>query len=155
MKWLAALAFILGTADARADGSGAPLESPRSAIGGGVGFPGLIHVDYQRWLGSGTFVEVGLTPLGLHNVGAVSINQELNLAPNSARVDHGVTVGVHWVHIVNIGGIAGGPGVRLGYQFRTRRFGVSLSSGSVTTVGGEFAGEGGFDTRLTLWRVKR
>ena len=147
MKCCVALGLILGLSEARADDSAAPLEAPRSAIGGGVGFPGLIHVDYQRWLGKGTFVELGLTPMLLHNVGAVSINQEFNLTANSSRVDHGIAVGAHWVHIVNIGGIAGGPGVRLGYQFRTRGFGISLSSGFVSNLG--------TDTRITFWRVKR
>ena len=155
MKCCVALGLILGISEARADEGAAPLEAPRSAIGGGVGVPGLIHVDYQRWLGKGTFVELGLTPMLLHNVGAVSINQEFNLTPNSSRVDHGIAVGAHWVHVVNIGVIGGGPGVRLGYQFRTRGFGVSLSSGVVRAVGGESAGDTGTDTRITFWRVKR
>jgi len=155
MKWCVALALSLWVAEARADSSVESVAPPTSAVGGGVGFPGIVHVDYQRWIGKHTFVELGLTPLLLHNVVSVGLNQELRLSPSSWKTEHGLAVGAEWMHIVNIGGIAGGPGVQLGYQFRRGWFGMSVSGWVGQAVGGEFSGEGLQSTNVTLWAVKR
>ena len=90
------------------------LDPTRSAFGAGVGFTGLLHIDYQRWMTEQTSFEVGLTPLILHNVVAVAVTQHFNLPSSTKSFDTNLVVSGMWMHIVNMGGIAGGPGMRMG-----------------------------------------
>lgn len=155
MKWFAAVVFGLCCSVAKADSVEPSVAQPQWAVGGGVGFAGLVHVDYQRWIDDRSFVEVGLTPLLLHNVVSVAFNQELPLASGSGQSEHGLTVGATWVHVVNMGIIVGGPGARLGYQFRRGGFGASVSGGAGVALGAENRGYVIPDARITLWQVKR
>ena len=129
--------------------------SPNYAVGGGVGFAGLLHVDYQRWVATNTSIELGLTPLLLHNVVALAFTQHINLAPANGSTNHNFLVSGMAVSVINIGGIMTGPGVRIGYEMLTKRFGISLTAGPAIAIGGEFGGQILPDARLTLWRVKR
>ena len=141
---------VLPLNPALATGDSDKLDPPRSVIGWGVGFTGLVHIDYQRWMADYTSFEVGLTPLVLHNVVAVAVTQHINIAQSATNL---VLSGM-WMQIVNMGGIAGGPGVRVGVEHMNQRFGVSLAGGPATAIGGEFHGDLLGDARLTFWKVK-
>ncbi len=150
-----ACAWLLSLAPAHANTDPGKLESPRYAIGGGIGFAGLVHVDYQKWVTDNHSIEVGLTPLLLHNVAALAVNQHINMAPSSTSAEHNLVVGATYVGIVNLGGVAAGPGVRVGYELLMRRFGFSLTGGPGIVLGGQFSGDLLPDVRLTLWGVRR
>ena len=130
------------------------LDPTRSAFGAGVGFAGLLHIDYQRWMTEQTSFEVGLTPLIVHNVVAVAVTQHFNLPSSTKSFDTNLVVSGMWMHIVNMGGIAGGPGMRMGLEIINQRFGVSLAGGPAIAIGGEFDGDLLGDVRLTFWKVK-
>ena len=149
--FIAILCFgVLPLDSALANSDSVKLDLPRSAIGWGVGFTGLLHIDYQRWMADHTSFEVGLTPLVLHNVVAVAVTQHINIAPSATNL---VLSGM-WMQIVNMGGIAGGLGVRVGVEHMNQRFGVSLAGGPSIAIGGEFHGDLLGDARLTFWKVK-
>ena len=141
----------LSTAQANDDS----LPPLKSAIGGGVGFAGLLHIDYQRWVASNTSIELGLTPMVLHNVVAGAVTQHIPLNANTKSVNTNLVLSGMWVHIINMGGIAGGPGFRAGIEALGKRYGASLAGGPAIAIGGEFDGTLLVDARLTLWRVKR
>ena len=149
--FIAILCFgVLPLNPALANSDSDKLDPPRSAIGCGVGFTGLLHIDYQRWITGHTSFEVGLTPLLLHNVVVVAVTQHINIASSATNL---VSSGM-WMQIVNMGGIAGGPGVRVGVEHMNQRFGFSLAGGPAIAIGGEFHGDLLGDARLTFWKVK-
>ena len=150
--FIAILCFgVLPLNPAFANSDSDKLDPPRSAIGCGVGFTGLLHIDYQRWMTDHTSFEVGLTPLVLHNVVAVAVTQHINIASSATSSDTNLVLSGMWMHIFNLGGIAGGPGARVGVERMGQRFGVSLAGGPAIAIGGEFNGDLLGDARLTLW----
>ncbi len=146
------------------------LDPPRATIGGGVGFVGLLHVDYQRWVKDHTSIEVGLTPMILHNVAAVALTRHIDMGQGGSGDQHLLVSGTLG-GMVNLAGVAAGPGVRVGYERLTGRFRVSLAAGAIVAIHrvefwpmggdvpwidrGEFAGKIIPDVRLTFWAVKR
>ena len=145
----------MGFTPASAESAPGTLAPPRSALGGGIGYTGIVHIDYQRWVADRTSIEVGLTPLLLHNVVAVGVTQHIRLAPAATTSDTSIVLTGMWMHIVNMGGIAGGPGARVGVEHLWQKFGISLATGPAVALGGEFHGDILVDARLTLWRLKR
>ena len=131
------------------------LDSPESAFGGGVGFTGLLHIDWHRWVSDHTSIELGLTPMLLHNVASIAVTQHIDVAPSVESIDHNLVVSGTVVGIANIGGILVGPGMRAGYELWTQRFGISLAAGPSIAIGGEFNGDLFGDARLTVWTVTR
>ena len=148
--------WFVGMNQAVAQDDSGELEPPRSAFGGGVGFMGLLHIDYHRWVADDMSIEVGLTPLFMLNVASAGATRHINLAP-SASNDHNLVVSAVVVGIVGImdGTPAFGPGVRVGYEWLARRVGISLAGGPVVFVGPRSIGVLAPDVRLTVWGVKR
>ena len=146
------LYFIVGINSANAQYEQSTLP-PRYAIGGGLGWTGMIHVDYQNWITEKTSVELGLTPLLLHNVLLVSANRHIEIS-KTPSTNRNLLVSGSYLGIANIGFIYNGVGVRVGYESLKNRVGYSL-------VGGPFVrldiadSQPMLDVRATVWWIKR
>ena len=135
------------------------MDPPRLAVGGGVGFIGLLHVDYSHWVARNTSVDLGLTPLIYLDVGGLGLTQHVPFS-SSASSEHNLVVSGMVTGLVGImdGSPAVGPGARAGYEWLGEHLGVSATLGAVYVVGqGDSLGEGDVapDVRLTMWFVWR
>ena len=139
---------VLANSDEQQEASAA-----RAAFGVGIGYPSLLHLDYQRRMMNNMSWEIGLTPMLMHNVVSIAVTKHVDLN-STASSDTDFLVSGMWTHIVNIGGIAGGPGVRVGVERMSQRSGYSLTGGPLVVIGGEFNGDLLFDIRLTRWKLK-
>jgi hypothetical protein len=128
------------------------LQPPKFTIGGGLGMVGMLHLDYNHWVGPKTSVEFGLTPLLFLNFGVVGISQHLPLS-SSASSNHNFVVSatVAGMHGIMDGLPAAGPGARIGYEWFGEGFGISFTAGAAYLIGTSVIP----DARLTLWYVKR
>ncbi len=132
--------------------------APKSAIGAGVGFPGLLHVDYQHWVKPQTSIEVNLTPLVLLNVGVVGVNHHIPLSSSTPQ-DHNLLVSGNVMTLVGMmdGSPAFGVGGRVGYEWFLKHVGFSVAAGPslLQTTGGPVRLQPLVGGRLTMWYVKR
>lgn len=115
-----------------------------------MGFTGLLHVDYQNWVGKKTSIEIGLTPLLLHNVLLVAANHRIG----QSNYNKNPIVSGAYLGITNMGFTFNGVGGRVGWEALGEEVGFSI-------VGGPFVGvgDGSFrplvDVRVTAWGVHR
>ena len=135
------------------------MDPPRFAVGGGLGFISLLHLDYSHWVGSNTSVELGLTPLLFLNVGVLGLTRHVLLSSSASTERNLVVSGiVTGLYGIMDGSPAVGPGARVGYEWLGEHVGVSTTLGAIYLVGkGDSLGEGDFapDVRLTMWFVRR
>ena len=89
----------------------------------------------------------------MHNVAAIAVTKQLELS-SSESFDTSFILSGMWTHLVNIGGIAGGPGLRIGVERVSNRSGYSFTGGPLVVVGGDFNGDILFDLRLTFWKLR-
>lgn len=113
----------MGLTPAAAESDPSTLAPPRSALGGGIGYMGVVHIDYQRWVAERTSIEVGLTPLLVHNVVAVGVTQHIRLAPAATTSDTSLVLTGMWMHIVNMGGSPAAQAPALAWSTSGRSWG--------------------------------
>jgi len=71
----------------------------------------------------------------LHNLASATVTRHINIAPSAESVNYNLVISGTAVGVANIGGIMAGPGVRVGYEFLTQRFGISLAAGPGIAIG--------------------
>lgn len=126
------------------------------SLGAGIGWVGMVHVDYSRGLREGWRVEAGLTPLLVLNVGVVGATRYVPLH-STARAEHNLLM------TGTVGGIVGildgtpafGPGGRLGAERVSDKVGIAVTAGGLVVVGADLDVSPLPDVRLTLSRVWR
>jgi len=131
----------------------------KTAIGGGVGFMTLMHLDYRSWIEPDRSIEFTLTPLLMLNVGVVSFNKHVPL-PSSASAKQSLVLSGTVTGLVGImdGSPAFAPGLRAGYDVFHKNLGITLSAGGIYLIGSGdsiLEGELGLDLRLTVWRLRQ
>ena len=132
--------------------------TPKNAFGVGVGFPDMLHLDYQQWIKPKTSIEVNLTPLVMLNIATVGLNHHIPLSA-SATQDHNLLISGNVMTLVGMmdGSPAFGVGGRVGYEWFLKHVGFSVAGGPtlLQTTGGPTRLESLVGGRLTLWFLKR
>jgi hypothetical protein len=148
----ASILIILGCVNsAHAEESSGMAPHPNYGIGGGVGFTSLLHIDYQNWINEKSSIEVGLTPMLLHNVLLVAYNHHINLKTEGTRT-HNLVASGGYLGIANLGFIFNGVGARVGYEILGDKRGFSLVVGGFVSPDELKALP---SVRLTIWGLKR
>jgi len=132
------------------------LPPVRHSLGAGVGFVGLVHVDYSRGLAEGWRLDAGLTPLLVLNVGVVGATRLLPIGTD-AHAQYNLLLSGTVGGIVGMmdGTPAAGPGARIGIERVSKHVGLSVAAGGLAVVGQGLNVSPLPDVRLTLCRVWR
>jgi hypothetical protein len=134
------------------------VASPQSAVGGGVGALGLLHVDYRRWITPGYSVEALVSPVLVWNLGLVGLTRHVPVS-STPKVQRNVVFSATAGGVVFICcGTYGAVGGQLGYEWlsKTRGLGIGVTAGALylPKVWPEDLGLLP-DVRITVWRIRR